>query len=415
MPWCAVEGCRNNLKATKRAGKNVSYHIFPKNPQRRNAWLQVIKRTTKFNVNSSYVCSEHFVPDDFECNSLKEELLNIKIKKQLKKTAIPSININYSTPKLVTIDNENSTFLVDKSKNDIFMSETISDIYNVKCCVSNCNSIYDAEVLEYNENILFHSFPNETEVSEKWLSFCNLPKQFLLDNPNAKICSKHFETNDYSDNNSELIYPANRLLKKFAIPSLVNEKQKSVSTKNEQDLRLERKKIVDKLLADYDEQKNITKIDNSLYSKYADYFSTNIIPNAKLGDKLKLIKAKDQSGTCYTSCRKRKKFKEPININLTNTQLPNVVIQSPKLNNEHVIHVSTVQGGLMLQAIPQPEPVIKQAKISHQLEKDLPELEEEIIIVTEDEANRVDLSSYSQLHKENSAEVVIVTDLKDTD
>lgn len=86
MPWCVVIGCKNNMKATKRSGKDVSYHIFPKNPQRRIAWINSLKRPLKFNADSSYICSEHFVPDDFECNSLKEELLNIKVKRQLKKT-----------------------------------------------------------------------------------------------------------------------------------------------------------------------------------------------------------------------------------------------------------------------------------------------------------------------------------------
>lgn len=86
MPWCVVVGCKNNLKATKRSGKDVSYHIFPKNPQRRSAWINSLNRPFMFNADSSYVCSEHFITDDFESNSLKEELLNIKIKRQLKKT-----------------------------------------------------------------------------------------------------------------------------------------------------------------------------------------------------------------------------------------------------------------------------------------------------------------------------------------
>lgn len=86
MPWCVVVGCKNSLKATKRCGKDVSYHIFPKNPQRRNAWINTLNQSFKFNADSSYICSEHFIPDDFESNSLKEELLNIKIKRQLKKS-----------------------------------------------------------------------------------------------------------------------------------------------------------------------------------------------------------------------------------------------------------------------------------------------------------------------------------------
>lgn len=93
MPWCIITGCSNNLKATKQHDKDVSYHIFPKNPQRRNAWMNNIKQPFKFNADTSYVCSKHFVSDDFECNSLKEQLLNIKVKRQLKRTAIPSINM----------------------------------------------------------------------------------------------------------------------------------------------------------------------------------------------------------------------------------------------------------------------------------------------------------------------------------
>lgn len=86
MPWCVVIGCKNNLKATKRAGKDVSYHMFPKNPQRRGAWIKSLNRPFKLNADSSYICSEHFISDDFECYSLKEKLLNIKVKRQLKKT-----------------------------------------------------------------------------------------------------------------------------------------------------------------------------------------------------------------------------------------------------------------------------------------------------------------------------------------
>lgn len=86
MPCCVVIGCRNNLKATKRDGKNVSYHIFPKNPQRRSSWINSLNQSFKFNADSSYICSEHFVSDDYECYTLKEELLNIKVKRQLKRT-----------------------------------------------------------------------------------------------------------------------------------------------------------------------------------------------------------------------------------------------------------------------------------------------------------------------------------------
>jgi hypothetical protein len=43
------------------------------------------KRADKFNPKSSHICSEHFNADDFERN-LKAELLNLKVKRQLKKS-----------------------------------------------------------------------------------------------------------------------------------------------------------------------------------------------------------------------------------------------------------------------------------------------------------------------------------------
>lgn len=86
MPWCVITGCNNNLKATKKHEKDVSYHIFPKNLHRREDWIKSINQPFKFNADTSYICSKHFHPDDFECNSLKEQLLNIKIKRQLKRT-----------------------------------------------------------------------------------------------------------------------------------------------------------------------------------------------------------------------------------------------------------------------------------------------------------------------------------------
>ncbi|XP_050433443.1 uncharacterized protein LOC126841160 [Adelges cooleyi] len=340
MPWCAVVGCRNNLKATKRAGRNVSYHIFPKNPQRRNAWVQVIKRPTKFNVDSSYVCSEHFVPNDFECNSLKEELLNIKVKRQLKKTAVPSVNMTASIERLPS-----------KSPD--------------------------------------HEFP--TEMENKTIKPENL---------------------DESDINKDTI-------------TLMMNVTKSDDGKNddEKSKRLERKKIVDKLLADYEEEQKNESQSKCMVSGYTGTFSSNINSNAKLGDKLKLLKAKDLLETASSPVKKRKmsslskSHSETIELSTSNT------VQNPKSINDQVIHVSAVKGGLMLQAISQLEPIVKQPKPNlnlsaathHQIEKIPSELEEEIIIVTEDEANRVDLSLYTPQQKDNSAEVIIVTDLKDSD
>jgi len=84
---CAVACCKNNLKATKALSSDVSFHTFPKDnePQRLKIWISKTKRADSFNPKSAHICSEHFLPDDFERN-LKAELLNIKVKRQLKKS-----------------------------------------------------------------------------------------------------------------------------------------------------------------------------------------------------------------------------------------------------------------------------------------------------------------------------------------
>ena len=86
MPRCIIIGCNTNLKTTKQHEKDVSYHIFPKDPQRRNIWMNSIKLPPKFDADKSFVCSKHFISDDFEHNSLNEQFLDIKITKRLKKT-----------------------------------------------------------------------------------------------------------------------------------------------------------------------------------------------------------------------------------------------------------------------------------------------------------------------------------------
>lgn len=84
---CAVACCKNSLKTTKKLSKDISYHTFPKNnePERLKNWILRTKRADKFNPMSSHICSEHFNADDFERN-LQAEMLNLKVKRQLKKT-----------------------------------------------------------------------------------------------------------------------------------------------------------------------------------------------------------------------------------------------------------------------------------------------------------------------------------------
>lgn len=196
-------------------------------------------------------------------------------------------------------------------------------------------------------------------------------------------------------------------LKKDAESALENG-TKIIDVKIIQDdfVKLERKKLVDKLLADYEEQQK--KSESHLKGNYINYqncFSPKINPNAKLGDKLKLLKSIDNPEV-YIPPKKRK-ITPSSKFNSESVELP--FCNNLSQNKDQVIQVSAVKGGLMLHALPQTNNNISNLNS----EKNV--TEEEIIIVTEDEASFENLSSYETHHKENNTEVIIVTNLKETE
>lgn len=85
---CTVAVCNNSHSKTR--DKGISYFNFPKDPELRKEWVNLCKRDGKWNPDSCSVCSEHFLPEDFE-RDLKSELLNLPSKKKLKPTAVPSL------------------------------------------------------------------------------------------------------------------------------------------------------------------------------------------------------------------------------------------------------------------------------------------------------------------------------------
>lgn len=174
-------------------------------------------------------------------------------------------------------------------------------------------------------------------------------------------------------------------------------------------IKKERKKLVDKLLADYEEQEKHKGHLEGIVSKYPLFFSPKISPNAKLGDKLKLLKAVNNPETC--SPPKKRKISPP---SISNTEIIDIPISigESKVKNQF-IQISAVKGGLMLHGLPQTEDNIQSTNYEKNVTDE--EEEEEIIIVTEDEASHVDLSSYKEQHKENNTEVIIVTNLKETE
>lgn len=195
-------------------------------------------------------------------------------------------------------------------------------------------------------------------------------------------------------------------LKKDAIPHLnhvIKIEDVSVRSESEDESVKKRKMIVDKLLADYEEQQKNEGLLNGMMTKYSRFFSPKINSNTKLADKLKLLKAIDNPEP-YSPPKKRKTSK-------SNSEILGLPFPSNSSQNEdQVIQVSAVKGGLMLHALPLQT---TNNVLNTGSEKNGVDEEEEIIIVTEDEAKNAYLSSYDEEYKENNTEVIVVTNLKE--
>jgi len=105
---------------------------------------------------------------------------------------------------------------------------------------------------------------------------------------------------------------------------------------------------------------------------------------------------------------KKRKVSTDLNLNTEHLESPFINRLTQEMNQN--IQVTPVKGGLMLHALPQ---IVNNVSNTH-LDKTITDEEEEIIIVTEDEASHIDLSSYQEEVKGNNTEVIIVTDSKET-
>ncbi|KAJ8910908.1 hypothetical protein NQ315_003962 [Exocentrus adspersus] len=95
---CAVAVCKNNQLELKKRGLSIVFHSFPKGKDLvsstiQKEWVHRCRRNDKFNINTSRVCSEHFTVNDYE-RDLEHELLNLPPRKILKKTAVPTVNLD---------------------------------------------------------------------------------------------------------------------------------------------------------------------------------------------------------------------------------------------------------------------------------------------------------------------------------
>ena len=87
MVNCCVPQCTNYSAKTQ---GRVSYHRFPEDDRLKKTWIQRIRRENLPPIKNCYVCSDHFLPDQFETN-LSLEVLGVKSRARLKRDAVPSI------------------------------------------------------------------------------------------------------------------------------------------------------------------------------------------------------------------------------------------------------------------------------------------------------------------------------------
>ena len=79
---CVAFGCEN--RDTEENRKNgISFHRFPKDHDRRQAWIVAVRRENFKPIDESRLCSAHFKQDDFKMNSNQV--------KSLKPGTVPSV------------------------------------------------------------------------------------------------------------------------------------------------------------------------------------------------------------------------------------------------------------------------------------------------------------------------------------
>ena len=83
---CVAFGCKN--RATPEAIANrVHFHLFPKEEERKNQWIQSIKRANFQPTKYSRLCSDHFGIEDYYVQNDGRFCLN--------SDAIPSVFENF--------------------------------------------------------------------------------------------------------------------------------------------------------------------------------------------------------------------------------------------------------------------------------------------------------------------------------
>ncbi|KAM7303202.1 zinc finger protein 526-like [Ixodes scapularis] len=90
-----------NCSTTYRSAPNVRFHNLPREQHRRALWLRAIDRDGPDDIGDrvGHLCSDHFLPGDYETNIQVRQSLGLDTKHaRLKSEAVPTQNLWFSAP-----------------------------------------------------------------------------------------------------------------------------------------------------------------------------------------------------------------------------------------------------------------------------------------------------------------------------
>ena len=201
---CAMPLCPNP--------NGIKYYKFPKDEKYKKLWVIACKRGDKgFNPNTARICENHFVKEDF-VRDLKSEMLGTPAKKNLRKDAVPSVDISRTNmpPKPTDSRHKKTAHFVAPAPPPPPLLPTESPTLNAtnRCSVKTCKS---------PNGIKYFSFPKDEQLQMTWLEVLNLKEDFEKNGfkiKNAKVCSSHFSKDAFEDSFGY----KTKTLKKNAIP-----------------------------------------------------------------------------------------------------------------------------------------------------------------------------------------------------
>lgn len=154
---CSVYKCKNKQNSLTDQGQKVSFHKFPnllKSPNLYEEWLNELRRKNFTPSKDTFICSAHFLPDDFELtNEIKLNLIpGFKSRPYLKETAVPSINM--TGPTGVTPPKRNYKYIEIKDKRPLLSDIHETPIASGSGCVRKRSTATGPQLIDRESDLI---------------------------------------------------------------------------------------------------------------------------------------------------------------------------------------------------------------------------------------------------------------------